>query len=840
MAGRLRSGLTQEELANRAGLSTRTVRNLERGSVVRPRSHTVRMLAGALGADDGEAARMIAAASALAGSSEHDVDAVGGLAALGAPGWPLPANVVPAQLPLDVRGFTGRATELQRLDELCGPQAPDAGFVVISTVSGMAGVGKTALALRWAHRVVDRFPDGQLYVNLRGYDPERPVSAADALAGFMLALGVGGSDIPLEVEDRAARYRSEIAGRRMLIVLDNASSVEQVRPLLPGTPTCAVVVTSRDSLAGLVAMHGACRLDLDLLPPDDAVALLRRLVGPRVDAEHDAATTLSALCGRLPLALRVAAELAVSRPAVPLPELVAELADRARRLELLDAGGDPRAAIATVFSWSVRQLPAAAADMFALLGLHPGADIDGYAAAALADISLRQARRRLDLLARTHLVQPAGADRWVMHDLLRAYAAELASAQDAAHDPRKALTQLFDYYLATAAAAMNILHPAERHRRPDISPPATPSPDLTDPESARAWLDAERACLVAVAGYTAARGWPGHSIDLSPTLYRYLDGGHHTDALALHGHARDAARRTGDQTGQAHALLGLGLAHLRLGRHAQAIAHKEEALALFRQAGDRLGEARALSDLGTVEERLGHYQVAAEYHKQALVLYRQEGDRLGQGHILGNLGIIEERLGHYRTASEYHEQALVLCRQIGARYGEARGLNNLGFAEQGAGRYESAAMHHQQAVALYRQLGNRSGEAGALDNLGTVHLRLGRPEQATKFFQQALTLLHSSGERYGEPWLLNGLGEAARAVGRTADALTHHTAALAAAAETGARDQQARAHTGLGHAYAALHDLASAREHRQQALALYNDLGSPDADDVRVQLAALG
>jgi len=309
------------------------------------------------------------------------------------------ARIVPAQLPGDVDVFTGRAAELAELDRLLttAPIRTDAAdkaggdstSVVISAVSGTAGVGKTALALRWAHQVRAEFSDGQLYVNLRGYDPDQPLSAGYALAGFLRALGVPGAEIPPEVDERAAAYRSLLDGRRILIVLDNASSVEQVRPLLPGTPSALVVVTSRDALAGLVARHGARRLDLDLLPPEDAVALLRALIGERAEAEPDVAVTLAGQCVRLPLALRVAAELAAARPSTSLAQLVGELADEQRRLELLDAGGDPRTAVRAVFSWSYRHLPAEAARAFRLIGLHPGPDLDPYATAALTHTGLK-------------------------------------------------------------------------------------------------------------------------------------------------------------------------------------------------------------------------------------------------------------------------------------------------------------------------------------------------------------------------------------------------------------------------------------------------------------------
>src|SRR5258707_15204083 len=299
------------------------------------------------------------------------------------PAAPAPASrstspPVPAQLPPDVRGFTGRHDELDELDRLLIKEGDQSTAVVISAVAGTAGVGKTALAVRWAHLVRDAFPDGQLYVDLRGYGPDRPIPAEKALARFLTNLGVAGSDIPLDVDDRAARYRTEINGRRMLVVLDNAASVEQIRPLLPGTPSCSVLVTSRDSLPGLVALHGGCRLDLDLLPLPDAVTLLHKLIGERVEAEPEAATTLATQCARLPLALRVAAELATTRPAAPLADLVRELADQAQRLQRPDAGGEPPAAIRVGFSWSYKPLPAAAARAFPLPGPRPGADRDGY------------------------------------------------------------------------------------------------------------------------------------------------------------------------------------------------------------------------------------------------------------------------------------------------------------------------------------------------------------------------------------------------------------------------------------------------------------------------------
>jgi tetratricopeptide (TPR) repeat protein len=709
--------------------------------------------------------------------------------------------------------------------------------VVISAIAGTAGVGKTALALHWAHQYLDRFPDGQLYVNLRGYDPDQPATPEEVLARFLTALGVPGPDIPADPDEREARYRTELAGRRMLIVLDNAATVDQVRPLLPGTGSSMVLVTSRDRLAGLIAVHGAHRLVLDLLPPQDAVTLLRRLIGVRVDTDPHAAATLAAQCAHLPLALRVAAELAVARDTTPLSDLVAELADQQHRLDLLDADHDPRAAVAAVFSWSMRHLPAPTARAFRLLGLHPGPDLDAYTVAALTDTDLPQARHALDQLTRAHLVHPSGPDRYGMHDLLHAYAANLTAAEDTDTDRRQASTRLFDYYLATTASATSRLQLTDDvPGRSDIPTHATPAPNFGDPEAARRWLDTERPCLVAAAAHTATHGWPTHTVRLSRTLYRYLTGGHYIDAMAIHRHAHDAAGQTGDLAGQAHALIGLSTTNLHLDRLDAATEDLIHALALYRRAGDPFGEARALNNLGIIEEGRGRYPAAAERYEQALALHRQAGDQDSEARTLSNLGVLAERLGRYQSATDRLEQALILCRQIGNGPGEAVVLNNLGLTAERQGRYPAAADHHQQALALFRQLGYPRGEAYALDGLGTVHTRLNQPDQATALHQQALAIFEKSGERLGEARALNGLGEAALVAGRPTDALTQHTTALTTSP---APDQQARAHTGIGHAYHILGDTTAARQHYERALILYADLGSPDADGVRAHLAAL-
>jgi len=812
---RRRLGLTQEELATRAGVSVRTIREMEADRRRAPRAASVRLLADAFALQGAQRETFLLAASAPA------------------PAAPVPAPAgrsVPAQLPADVAGFTGRAAELAWLD---GVLTTGGVTAIICAVAGTAGVGKTALAVRWGHRTPQRFPDGQLYVDLRGYDPGRPVEPGDALARMLAALGVPPTEIPLGLDEQAAHYRTQLASRRMLVVLDNAGSVEQVRPLLPGAGDCVTLVTSRDSLAGLVARDGAYRMDLDLLPVADATELLRRLIGARVDDEPDAAATLVEQCARLPLALRVAAELAAARPGSALAELVAELADQQQRLGLLDPGGDQRSAVAAVFSWSLRSLPVAAARTFRLLGLHPGPDFDAYAAAALAGLDVAVARRALRDLARAHLVDPAGEGRYSMHDLLHAYAAGLAA--ESGDDRGVAWRRLRDHYLAAAVTAANVLYPEEAARHPRVARPVTPAPDLTSRGAARDWLDAERACLVAV----SARGGPRYSVPLAGALFRYLLGGHYQEALAVHGHARNDARAAGDPAGEAVALLGSGTVHSRLCRHREATTDLTDALELFERVGDAVGQARALGNLGAVEQRSGRHPEAIAFHERARASFRRAGDLLGEARAVNNLGEIEVRLGHYPAAAQWHREALALHERTGDQTGLAAALTNLGEIEEKLGNFAAAAEHQLRALDVFRGIGHRSGEAWAMDGIGVAYTGLGRPHDAPAYHESALDLFREIGERDGEASALNGLGEAARAAGRPAEAGAQHTAALTVATEADVPDQLARAHLGLGRSWSELGRPEPARSHLHRALDGYAALGRPEVDDVRVALAAL-
>jgi len=739
--------------------------------------------------------------------------------------------VVSRQLPAAVQHFTGRAAELAALMAMLDrPGQRELRSVVIAAISGTAGVGKTALAVNWAHQVTDRFPDGQLYVNLHGYDSERPVAPGDALAGFLRALGVAGHDVPAEAAERAAIYRSLLAGRRMLVLLDNAGSVDQVRPLLPGTASAMVVVTSRDALSGLVARDGARRLDLGLMLPQEAAELLRMLIGSRAAVDPAATAALARQCCQLPLALRVAAELAAGHAGVPLADLVTELTDRRLRLDLLNAGGDADTAVRAVFSWSYQHLNSQAARAFRLSGLHPGADLDPYAVAALFDADVRQASDLLETLTRAHLILREQPGRYQMHDLLRAYAAELASAQDGEEQQHAALTRLFDHYLHTAAAAMDVLRPSERHRRPRIPAAGSPVPPMADASAARAWLDAQRPNLVAAAAHASAHGWPDQAILLAATLHRYLDtGGHYPEAIAIHGYARTAAHRLDDPGAEANALTSLGVIDSRRGRYQQAAELLQQALTLFRQAGDRTGEARVLAILAGIDLWRGRYQEAAELLRQALTLFRQAGDRTGEARAVGTLGGIELRQGRYQQAASHQRQALDLYRQLGDRAGEARTLNNLGGAERRLGRYEQAAGHHEQALALYRQAGDRPGEAYSLGNLGGLYLRQGRYEQAASHLQQTLVLCRQTGDRPTEAYTLTYSGDVHLRQGRHEQAASHHRQALDLFREIGDPAGEALALNGLGEAFLAISRPDLARIEFTQALSLARRIGDKDA-----------
>jgi tetratricopeptide (TPR) repeat protein len=419
--------------------------------------------------------------------------------------------------------------------------------------------------------------------------------------------------------------------------------------------------------------------------------------------------------------------------------------------------------------------------LFRALGWHTGPDLDPHTAAALADLDPEETGRLLDLLTRAHLVVLDAHGRYGMHDLLRAYAIELSTAQDSGMDRTEGTTRLLDYYLAATRSAMELLYPTEN--TPTRSPvPAEP----------KAWLDAERHNLVAACTHAATHGLPVHAVDLARALYRYLEGGHHADALVVHTHGLHAARAAGDQPGEAYAQTNLGAVHRLLGQYEQAVAHLSQALALHKLTGDGPGEARTLSNLGIVEDRLGQHEPATQHLGAALVRYRELGNKHGTAAVLTNLGGLALRPGHYQKARTHLTEAAKLFRELGDRVGEASALANLGDANKHLGRYRPAEKHLAEALTLFRDMKHRYGQAIALANLGTVQTRLGRHDLAVEQLTEALALFRETGHRYGEASVENGLGEALHAAGRP-DALAHHKAALSIATETGDADEQARA-----------------------------------------------
>ncbi|MET3422284.1 tetratricopeptide (TPR) repeat protein [Actinoplanes tereljensis] len=722
-------------------------------------------------------------------------------------------------LPPDLPDFTGRVADLDQLR--AAAQVGDA--VVISALEGMAGVGKTQLAVHAGHQLAfEKTFDRVLFVNLRGFHPDPaqpPADPAAVLDGFLRLLGMPGHRIPFELDARTDAYRSRLAGLRALVVLDNAATAEQVRPLLPEVPGCLTLITSRHRLTDL---RRADHLAVDVFTMPEALAFLAAAVpGVPAGTDPDAAARIAERCGCLPLALSLIAGHIRKTPGWTLTDHADRLDER-RDERRMDSG------VQLSLDLSYQDLPAAPQRLLRLLALHPGQDFDGYAAAALAGTDLPAALTRLAGLRDDHLLQESTPGRYTFHDLVRAYATDRAHDEDAPGDRRAALTRLFDHFLATAGAAMNALYPAEAHRRPPLSVAGTPGPDLTDPDAAVGWLDTERPTLVAVAGH-------GSTTMLAQTLSRYLNNGYYTDALTLHGLAHRVARAGGDRTGQAHALAGLGFAHLCLGRTGPAAEEFQQAHDLFQLTGNPSGQARTLFNLGSIELQAGRYAAVVDYMARALTFYRQSGDRSGEAVALNGLGLATERLGRLPEAIDHLRQALELARETGNRRGESIALHTLGELETRTGEYGPAADHLDHALILERQLGNRPGEAGTLDSLGALHTRLGRRDQATDYHRQALTIFRETGHQEGEAWALNGLGEAAE----PADAITFHTEALTIATDIGAGAQRARAQAGLGQAHQALGDQNEARTHFEQALAGYTTLGLPEADQIRTHLAGI-
>jgi len=655
-----------------------------------------------------------------------------------------PGPTVPRQLPAAVPDFFGRAAELAALTGLLdqvGAGAP--GTVVISAIGGTAGVGKTALAVHWAHQVASRFGDGQLYVNLRGFDPSGvPATAAGAIRGFLDALAVAPEHVPPLPDAQASMYRSLLADRRMLIVLDNARDEQQVRPLLPASPGSLVIITSRNPLAGLAAADGARLLTLDVLTHAEAVQLLTaRLGGHRAAEEPAVVGEIAILCACLPLALAVTAARAAARPGFPLAIPAAELRDAASRLDALDSG-DPAASVRAVLSWSYRQLSTEAARLFRLLGLHPGPDITAPAAASLAGIAEPEARALLRELTKASLIAEHLPSRYAFHDLLRAYAAEQALTHDSEPERASAVGRILDHYMHTARHGSLLLHPS-REPVPLAQPAPGAAPErLADYQQALAWFEAEHNVLLAAVTLAAESRFDIHAWQIPWAMTAFLSiRGYYQEWAATQRTALAAATRLGDIAGQALTSRLLASAYGTVGDHDRAVGHYANSLELYRQLGNRLGEAKVYQGLALAAELQGRYADALGHAKQALSLYQEIGDKEAEAEILNSAGWYHGLLGEYKQARTLCRRSLTLNTEVGNRLLEGNIWDSLGYAEHHLGNLPEAAACYQRALSIAQELGDRPGEAQALTHLGDIQHAFGDLPQALTAWHQALAIL---------------------------------------------------------------------------------------------------
>ena len=718
---------TQEDLAERSGVSVSTIAGIESGRVRRPRSATLRTLADAL--DLSERRRVTLAAAARGASTNGAVPDDGDAPDDAVAGDPSPLRwVVPAQLPNAVAGFVGRVGFLRRLDEL---STSDGEAVAILAVTGTAGVGKTALTVHWAHRVRHRFPDGQLYANLRGFDPAGPVpEPAEAMRGLLDALGVAPQRIPVDLGAQAALYRSLLSGKRMLVVLDNARDANHVRHLLPGSPGCVVVVTSRNALADLVATDGAHPLTVDLLTTAEAHRLLERRLGrDRVAADPDAVTDIIERCARLPLALAIVAARAATHPRFPLRAL----ADELRGTHLDGFTTDVRA----VFSWSYTTLTPGAARLFRLLGPHPGPDISAHAAGSLAGLPLAETRALLAELAGAMLVTERAPGRYASHDLLRAYATELHDA-----GRRAAAFRLLDHYLHTAYAADRLLNPLrDRVTLAALAAGVTPEA-LADHAGAQAWLTTEHAVLLGAVAHAGRLRLDTHCWQLAFTLVTFLTrhGRWHDLATAARA-AAAAAERLADPCARAYAHRYLARASYLLRQHRDAETHYLRALDASIEAGDDLGQGHTLLEMARMWTERGRARRGLDCAQRAMARYGAAGYRPGHAETLTQIGWCHLELGEYRHALDHCERALPLLRELDDRPWLASTWDSLGQAHHHLTHHPDAVSCYRQALDLFDDLGDRCEQATTLINLGDTQRAAGDASAARSAWCRALTIL---------------------------------------------------------------------------------------------------
>jgi len=725
----------------------------------------------------------------------------------------------PAQLPADAAGFTGRSRHLDLLDSMVFPAdrehtAPG----VLVLISGMAGVGKTALTVHWAHRVRDRFPDGQLYLDLRGYTAGPPMRDGEALEYLLHALGVTGGQVPGTPEQATALYRSLLADRRVLVVLDNAATADDVRALLPGGHGCAVVVTSRDRLTGLVARDGARRLALTGLTPAETDALLRRVIDEdRTDVDPAATAALGRACSHLPLALRIAAAKINDDPHRSVAQYLDELRD-GDRLTALASDGDGKAAVRAAFDLSYQSLTDEARALFRRLSLVPGREVTAEAAAALLATTPAHAAELLRRLAGAHLAEQPSAGRYSLHDLLRIYAAE-RSADDSAAERGAAVRRLYDCYHQGAVAADRLRHPNKLRLPPPGN--ASPAARFDSVERAAEWLDAEHANLIAAATQATAAGVPDMAWLITDALRSHLwQRAGATEWIAAATAGLHAARSSGAVREQVMMQYSLTDVYTHITRYAEALEHADRMLDLSVQAGWPEGRAAAHTARAVIHWRTGRLSDAARECRQTLELDRQLGAPDGHPPTLSTLGLIYRDLGRLREAADLFARALARLDPSGSPLTRSIRLSNLGECLHALGLLDEAGRHLTEALTIDRATGSRRCEGETLNRLAAVRRDTGDHRQAIELATAALDAARETDDRRSEANTLNTLGNTHRLMGHGREAMLRHERAVAVARDIGERGIEADGHLGLALAHRELGNPHDARHHADHALAI--------------------
>lgn len=740
-------------------------------------------------------------------------------------------------LPADAANFTGRQAELDRLMQALPSRESTGGVVRIDAIDGMAGVGKTAFAVHAGHHLAPMFPDGQLFVRLHAHtSARRPAEPADVLASLLLAIGVAPQQVPAGLDERAGLWRDRMAGRRTLLLLDDAAGSEQVRPLLPGTAGTLVLVTSRRRLAGLPE---ALAVSLDVLEAGEAARLFARLADrPGLLPADEAVVQIVDLCGFLPLAISLMAGQLKHHLSWTATDMAEDLSSAANRLSLISAED---ISVAAAVDLSYGNLPGDQQRFFHLLGLHPGADIDVYAAAALNDTDAAASRRILNSLFSYHLIEEPSRGRYRFHDLIREHARALAGEQVPA-EREAAVTRLLDYYLHTAQKTTR--HFERRTSREDAPlsvRPAGGTPRIDTPEQARDWISAELPNLNAAIHYAAYHQHPGHATALPAALAPFLRTyGPLASAAAMHEIARDTALRAGDRVGRADALTNLGIVQRLKGSSEEAQEALSKATDLYADLGDQAGQADALAELGIVQYLTGAYAQAKDNLARALRLYRSLGSQVGEAKALTQIGDMEWLTGAYVCAEDNLTQALSIYRELGHRAGQAGALAKLGCVQRATGAYTRAADSLTQALALYRQIGDRFHQAEALSELGVVQWLTGAFAQAEENLSQALDLYRILGSRVGQANALTYLGGVQPSTGAYTQAEDNLASALALFRLLGYSNGEAIASMYLGTVYRMKREYALAEGALTKALDLFRELGSPGGEaEALNQYAAL-